>query len=271
MKRSKFHLEKWFLDFVGNTNDETMIFYAARLTFMGIVVQYAHWIHYDSVLGRREQSHFRKVMLPNQDDKLIHWKDDIFGVSGTWQGTTSPLNARIFEDEEGVLDWHCFQPAATIQLVLKGKPMEGVGYAEKLTLTTFPWRIPMQDLRWGRFHSQDEQIVWIELRDKISKQWVWWNGEKQSDCQIEDHGLVLNEHGVSLTLDCGVVLEFENRIAKVTDTINRFLPGFKRLMPSQFFGAQSKKWLSKGKLFKQGTASLNGVAIHEWVCFNGTG
>lgn len=266
MLRSNFHLNKWFLDFIGN-NGETMIFYAAKLSWKGTAVHYASWIYCDPENGVKERSHFRNVQFPEKRDNLITWIDDEFKVSGSWESAAKPLQARIFESDHGYLDWNCFQPASRVQLKIKDTIIEGEGYVEQLILTAPPWHIPMNDLRWGRFRSSHDTMVWIELRKENKQQWLWLNGEKITNCSIEDDHISSPENFL-LKLDCGVVLESEKKIFQLIHKLLRYLPGFNKLMPAKFLMAHSHKWLSKGEFQKNGGPVTQGMAIHEWVNFN---
>lgn len=266
MESSNFHLNKWFLDFIGN-NGETMIFYASKLSWKGIAVHYGSWIHYDPDSGIKERSHFRNVIFPEKKDNLITWRDDEFKVSGSWESAAKPLQARLFESDHGHLDWNCFQPASRVQLKIKDRIIEGEGYVEQLILTAPPWHIPMNDLRWGRFRSLHDVMVWIELRKENKRQWVWLNGEKITNCSIEDDHISSPENFL-LKLDCGAVLESGNKIYRMMNKLLHYLPGFNKLMPTKFLMAYNHKWLSKGEFQKKGSPVTQGKAIHEWVNFN---
>lgn len=267
MGKSNFHLNKWFLDFVGN-NGETMIFYAAKLSWKGITVHYASWIYYNAGIGVKVRTHFRNVQLPEKTDTMITWHDDKFKMSGSWESTSKPIQDRIFDADSGYLDWNCFQPASKVRLKIKDKIIEGNGYVEQLILTAPPWHIPMNDLRWGRFHSPHDTMVWIELRKENKQQWLWLNGEKIINCSIEDDHISIQEKNFFLKLDCGVVLESDKKIFQVVHKLLHYLPGFNKLMPTKFLMAHNHKWLSKGDIQKSGDPDTQGVAIHEWVNFN---
>ena len=109
MERSNFHLNKWFLDFVGN-NGETMIFYSAKLSWKGFSVHYASWIDYHPESGVKVKSHFLNVQVPEIKDKLITWYDDKFKISGSWETMDEPLYARIFDSDDGFLTGTVFSP-----------------------------------------------------------------------------------------------------------------------------------------------------------------
>lgn len=267
MGRSNFHLNKWFLDFIG-INGETMIFYSAKLSWKGFSVQYASWIDYNPESGVQVKSHFLNVRAPEINDKLITWHDDKFKISGSWKAMDKPLHARIFDADDGYLDWNCFQPSSLVQLKIEDKIIHGNGYVEQLILTAPPWHIPMNHLRWGRYHSLHDTMVWIELRNENKQQWLWLNGEKLMNCSIEDDHISSKEKNFFLKLDRSVVLESEKKIFKVVQKLLSYLPGFNKLMPSKFLMADSHKWLSKAKFQKNESLITQGMAIHEWVNFN---
>jgi hypothetical protein len=177
------------------------------------------------------------------------------------------VRARIFDSGEGFLDWNCFQPASKVQLRMNGNRLEGSGYAEQLILTALPWKIPMDELRWGRFGSDENNMVWIELKEKEKRQWLWLNGEKVENCIIEDRYIRLPEKDLVLNLDRGIVLESEKKIFAVVEKLIRYIPGFNKIMPLNFLMADEYKWLSKGQLQANNKTLSNGMAIHELVNF----
>lgn len=146
--------------------------------------------------------------------------------------------------------------------------MKGKGYAEQLIMTVPAWKIPMDELRWGRFVSDENSMVWIELRKDERKKWLWVNGEKEENCFIEDESVSVPDKKLILQLDKGVVLESEKKILSVVEKIIRYIPGFNKLIPLQFIMADETKWLSNGRLLINGKTVSEGKAIHELVNFN---
>ena len=113
---------------------------------------------------------------------IYSWNDSKFDVNGVWESLADPIQACIFNSVDGCLNWNCFQPASKVCLTINNKIVKGRGYAEQLILTALPWKIPMNELRWGRFGSKENNMVWIELREEDKQQWVWLNGEKIENC-----------------------------------------------------------------------------------------
>jgi hypothetical protein len=261
-----FRLNKWYLDYTGQ-NGEAMIFYAAKLTWYGFSATYTSWLHYHPESGVKLKSRFSHVQIPQLKDNLITWNDKKFGISGTWESSEQMIRSRLYDSEEGHLDWECYQPASKVQLKIGERCLDGEGYAEQLFLTVPPWKIPMDELRWGRFVSPGNNMVWIELKEKEKQQWLWFNGEKMEKCIIDDYQIILPEKNLILNLDQGVTLESEKKISSVSNRIVRYIPGFKRFIPLGFLMAEEIKWLSKGKIRTDDRILAGGMAIHELVNF----
>jgi len=261
-----FHLSKWFLDFVSESGD-AMIFYSAKLKWHGWSASYTSWLQFNTLSGVTLKSRFRNVQIPQLKDDLITWKDARFGVSGKWKSLAGVIKARLFDSEEGYLDWTCFQPASKVQLKIRDKVLEGSGYAEQLILTIPPWKIPMDELLWGRFGSEGNTLVWIELREKERRKWLLLNGARIENCIIEDDHISLPGKDLFLKLDQGVKLESEKKIFSVVEKLIRYIPGFSKVIPISFLMAEEVKWLSKGELQIQGKTITSGMAIHERVNF----
>jgi hypothetical protein len=264
--KSNFYLSKWFLDVIG-PNGEAYIFYAAELKWHALTVHYTSSLQYTTAGGVHSQSRFSHVKMPVQTGNSITWADERMGVSGRWEARSPPIEARIFESDEGCLDWFCYQPAATVTLHINETVLQGSGYAEQLVLTAPPWIIPMDELRWGRFGSDAHTLVWIELRHRQPQQWLWYNNEPIHNCVIGDEQLLLPDQQLVLELNRSTVLESEKKIFSVVQSLIRFLPGFNKVMPLKFLMADETKWLSGGRLFYNGAPIAEGSAIHEWVHF----
>lgn len=262
-----FYLNKWFLDFISDEG-EAMIFYAAKLKWHGLEVPYTSWLRYNPETGISKRSRFRRINLPEKNETIISWSDTLFGVEGIWETQASALQARIFDSDDGYLDWNCFQPRSKVSIKIKDKIFNGTGYAEQIIMTVDPWKIPMNELRWGRFGSLENYIVWIEVRAEGKQKWIWMNGKKINEAQIEDNQISIPTKNIKLVIDRSVVLESEQKIFHVVKKLRKYLPGIKRSMPIQFLMADEHKWLSKGIIQKDGKEIDSGPVIHEFVNFN---
>jgi len=261
-----FFLDKWFLDFISDSG-ELMIFYAAKLTWYGVSVSYSSWLSYNPDSGVQFKSRLGKLQLPVTNNGKIIWEDKKFGISGTWESKGKSIQARILESGEGYLNWQCHQPNSKVTLKIGALNFEGKGYAEQLTLTVLPWKVPMDELRWGHYCSDKNDLVWIEMRDEGRRQWVWMNGEEIKDCLIEDNYLSMPEKGIFLNLDRIAVLESEKKIYSVVGNLVRYLPGLNKAVPYQFLMADEFKWLNRGTLQEKSGNLSHGMAVNERVNF----
>ena len=265
-KAIDFQLDKWFLDFT-TEDGQAAIFYAAKLKWRGLTVPFTSWLNCSSSGQITNHSRFYHVNMPEIFGEKIYWADSNFKLAGTWTASRSPLHARLFESPEGWLHWNCHQPASNVQLKMNGQFTQGSGYAEQLIMTLPAWKIPMDELRWGRFVSQAYNMVWIELKEKQKQQWVWLNGEPIDNCEIDDHQIILPAKKLTLLLDQKVVLESEKKIQSVVEKIIRYIPGFNQVVPLHFLMADEHKWLSNGQLQQHGKTIATGMSIHELVYF----
>jgi hypothetical protein len=265
--RVNFQLIKWFLDFTTDDGN-AMIFYAAEMRWHRWTSKYTSWLNHSPNTGSQFRSRFTSVKMPRLNGNEITWNDSKFGVSGTWNSTVKPINARLFESDSGFLDWNCFQPKSDVRLVIGNEVKEGRGYAEQLILTALPWKIPMNELRWGRYVSDKNYVVWIELREKDRQQWMWMNGDNLEKCMIEDDRIEAPQQEFTLSLDRAFVLESEKKISSVTGKLIRYVPGFNKIMPVKFLMADETKWLSHGRLQINNQKPDYGMTIHERVNFN---
>jgi hypothetical protein len=173
----------------------------------------------------------------------------------------SPVQRTVFEGEHGSVDWDCLQPMSQVDLLFRGTTrLIGRGYAECLTLSVPPWKLPMKELHWGRFLSDQDALVWIDWRGWHRQRVVFHNGK---ECQVEsiaESGIVFADSDARLELDRGLVL----RQGRLGDTV---FPGVSRLvelLPRSMLSVNECKWRSQGIMHSSGAES-SGYAIHEVV------
>lgn len=265
-KTNDFYLDKWYLDIVTDEG-EAMIFYAARLRWHRFECQYTSWLHYRTVNGVQTKSRFTKVHFPEKSETAITWSDPQFGIAGRWDTLSEPVCTRLFESAEGYLDWNCWQPSSRVELDIEGLILIGKGYAEQLTVTLPPWKLNLDQLRWGRYGLPGHNFLWIEWKGSIDGRWVWHNGQPISNCVLEDGEIDLPETGEKLRLDRGVTLESEKRVLNLMAKLICYLPGIDTSVSMKFLMANETKWLSRGVLEKDGKIINLDFAIHELVTF----
>ena len=202
----------------------------------------------------------RKCALPTENGTQIRWQAKSLGIQGTWQSLDPPCDARIYECSEGSVEWHCVQPRARCEVhVGNGMALRGLGYVERLEMTVAPWSLPLEELRWGRFLSDSDSLVWIDWRGPHSRRVVAQNGIPRRASAINEREIVVEGDG-RLELSEGHVL----RQGLLGETALAVIPGLQRMFPSSLLNVQECKWRSRAKLLC-GEGESSGWAIHEVV------
>ncbi len=137
--------------------------------------------------------------------------------------------------------------------------MQGLGYVERLEMTIAPWKLPIDELRWGRFLSDSDSLVWIDWKGSHSCRIVLQNGILSSATNIGDGEITLSGNS-SLRIAEGDLL----RKGALGKTALAIIPGLKRLFPSKILNVQECKWRSRAELRCADSCS-SGWAIHEVV------
>lgn len=252
-----FRLTKWYLDCVSDAG-ETVVVYCARAAWRA-----AH-IHYSSVLSTvggntRVRSSLRAFRQPTASIDALHLDLPHMRLQGEWQPLDPPVRKILLETKSGTVDWNCLQPRARVSLRCDGACLEGIGYAEVLTLTIPPWRLPMRTLRWGRFASPLHSLTWIDWQGERQIQVALHDGKECVQPSISDRVVRLDAQ-YFLELDCGAVL----RDGELGRTVLTATPGLQRIFPRWMRGIRETKWRSYG-VFSRGDERDSGWAIHESV------
>jgi len=254
---SRFELSKWYLDCVSDAGD-VVIVYAAVLRWGPIRV------HYGSVLSRpaggqvEVHSSLRAVPDPGIEGDVLTLSAPALEVDGTWTRLAAPVSATIFESPEGKVHWECLHPRARVELTVRGRAVMGAGYAERLLVTVEPWRMPIDELRWGRFIGERSALVWIDWRGGHRKQVVLLDGKDAGNTRIDEAALEADS-GARLALDQTEVL----RHGAIGKTALSVLPSIERF-PARILALDETKWCSRGTL-TDARGVDRGWVIHEIV------
>ena len=249
-----FQLSKWYLDCVTDSG-KTFIAYVGDL----------HWgpvhLHYSSLLRSEQnvvtqQNSLRQQSMPVLDGKSISWNSEHFDFSAVWQSDLNELRETVFTSEEGSVEWHCLMPAAQVRT----NSDSGLGYVEHLTMTIAPWKIPIQYLRWGRFCSPSEWVVWIDWQGEFSKRILYRNGKAAKVSVLDDQQITFDD-GTRLTMDQSLTL----RNGPLGSTALSSIPGVSKTFPARLLQVNECKWRSRAKLECPGRTPVEGWAIHEIV------
>ena len=258
-KESSFLLTKWYMDCVAENGDAAVV-YVADLRWNKLS------IHYESLLtiidGRVHcVSSLRKEHSPQLDRNAITLTLPGLGIAGTWRALRAPVRRTVFEGKEGCIDWHCHQPMAQVDVLLQDKTrITGLGYAECITLSVVPWKLPLEELHWGRFLSEQHALVWIDWRGPQPWRSLIHNGDEHEIQSLTESEILFVPTGNSLDLDRGLVL----RSGQLGHTIFTRISRLAKLLPHNMLAVEECKWRSRGRL-QAASANASGWAIHEVV------
>jgi hypothetical protein len=261
-------LRKWYLDLVTGEGD-AIILYWARLDGFGLA------IHYSALLVARRgfsavtTSSLARVEPPRVVGRAIAWSHEPLGVSGQWPVGGPPLERTLLESDHGTIAWSLYAAGPSARVSIGDESLAGTGYAECLETTVLPWKMPIRELRWGRFlTAAGDAIVWIEWIGPAPRLLVLSNRSEPAPGTIS-----IDDRRVSWTDDrCRSELWLEKestlRDGALGPQVLSRIPGVDRLSPAAFLKSRETKWLSRGTL-NCGAKTVEGWAIHERVLFEG--
>jgi len=252
---SAFHLSKWYLDCVTDSGE-------ASILYVGSVSWGMARLRHSSLLECKPgyptaRSSIRRPTIPEVKGSSILWRAP--EMDPVWNADSTPIRNTIFTCDRGSVEWHCLMPRARVQFGQRS----GFGYVEHLTMSIPPWELPIKNLRWGRFTSASDWIVWIDWQGEFSRRIVYLNGQLVAASVLED-GRVSFDEG-TLTMDQALVI----RDAPLRSGALSEIPLMRKIFPSRLLEISERKWRSRALLERPGKTSVEGWAIHESVSWPG--
>lgn len=254
---SPFGLRKWYMDCTAS-DGSFFVGYWARVRWGPLRLGYAGVIH--SACGSeppRASSTLRPGKGPSQSGDELVWNCHALGLHGRWKRLCPPVQRTLFDSDEGTVRWSCGVPRAMCRVSLRDEVFDGMGYAELLEMTVAPWRLPIRELRWGRWLSESTSVTWIDWRGPYPLSLVLEDGIS-SEGRVADDGVMIGDRRLSLTTDRVI------RSGTLGATVLGSLGAIGNVLPPALARTHEQKWLSRGSL---GPNRLQGWAIHERVVF----
>jgi hypothetical protein len=255
-----FSLSKWYMDCVGD-DGSALVAYAAELRWGALVLHYASALERPAAGEPRASSSLARAPLPTLEGEVLTWSSRALGIEGRWRSLSAPIEATVFASPDGSVMWRCHQPLARAEIVLpSGARLSGLGYTERLDLTLAPWKMPIDELRWGRFTGERDSVVWIDWRGPYDKRLVYHDGCLVDRATVGQEAIESEDGALRLAIHPGVVLR-EGALGRTALSV---IPDFERLFPAGILATEERKWLARGTLTTaRGTA--HGWVIHEVV------
>jgi len=247
-----FELSKWYLDCVTDCGDASIV-YRGRV----------HWgparLHYASLLEStagcvRTAYSLRPQPEPIVDRCSLRWRG--LKTDAEWRAVAPEIRETIFASGTGSIEWHCLMPRACARIHNR----MGLGYAEHLHMTIAPWKLPIRTLRWGRFATPSDWIVWIDWSGEFTRRIVYWNGQTIDTNVLKDDHIEFRD-GSRLLMDRSLVL----REGPLGATALSVIPGVRNTFPVRLLRINECKWRSRAQFERPGTATVEAWAIHERV------
>jgi hypothetical protein len=260
-QKSDFLLSKWYLDCVAE-NGDTFIGYHATMKWKALSFHYSSFLTHTEDARTRTQTAFKKSSPPKVNDSVIEWVSEPLKIRGKWNSAGRAIQRQLIETEEGIVTWSCLMPRADAEISLgNSRYLPGTGYVEHLSLTLKPWLLPIHELRWGRFHSEHDTLIWIDWRGPNPQCLVFQNGILMNDCSINDMLITVNNGECTLLLeDRKILRDGPLVLTALSDT-----HGLEKVLPESMLQAHERKWRSKGLLSKNYSPAESGWVIHENV------
>jgi hypothetical protein len=256
-----FELSKWYADGATDQGD-ALIVYSAELRWRGPAIHYTNLLTYRSGSPARSRFSLRKQPPPQAQDGSIGWRSRPWNAEACWLERGGAVRETLFNSRAGSLEWDCVAPRSSVQFRIGAdEHFRGWGYVEHLRLSLPPWRLPIHQLRWGRFVNATDALVWIDWRGPYNRQVVYHNGAAVGAQIICDREIRLADGETTLTLDASAVL----REGALGATALAVLPNLDRLFPAAMLNVREQKWLSRAVLRQPGRPDSIGMAIHELV------
>jgi hypothetical protein len=180
------------------------------------------------------------------------------GVFGTWEADTKGVERTVYEHGTGRVHWNCLQPRSLARVQIGDREMCGLGYAECLTMTGPPWKLPMRQLHWGRFVSLQDSLAWVDWQGTYNTSFAILNGEELMPLTVSESEVAVD--GATLRIEAGMPL----RSGRLGSTILPGAPAIAKLLPLSIFNVEEYKWRSRGELAAPDRTS-RGWVIHEVV------
>lgn len=241
--------------------------YVAVLSFGRLRLRYAAMLESDAVgaspaavLQQRQSLRGGLVSATPGD---VSWRVPVLDVVGEWSGGTGTAPVVVAETEAGAIEWQCLSLDAAASVTCDGRRYAGPGYAEVVRLSLPPWRLPLSDLRWGRFVADDRSaaLTWIAAGGASTFEGAW-TPDGRLDARVGEASVEAcgPDGDVRLTWDTGRPIRGE----RVSRSLLGRLAVFERLLPRGVRGIAEEKRLSRGVLV-DAAGCHGGWVVHERV------
>jgi hypothetical protein len=256
-----FTLTKWYLD-CATADGRAVIAYWASLTWLKLSVTWQNVSWFEPQGARSQRSSLAKAPPPQVLEDAITWPATLGGEIRIEQ-RAGPVEARLYESENGLVDWRTEAPAAMVRATFPAfGTIEGPGYVERIVMTVPPWRLPIRELRWGRWidAAAARSVVWIDWRGSAPQTRVFVDGICARNPVVTDD--CVSAGTARLTIGDRLTLH-QRALGDIVATI----PPLRAALPATLLALRQSKWCGNAVLTNESEAPITGRTIHEVVIF----
>ena len=254
-------IEKWYLDSV-TPEGAGVIAYTARFNLGPFALRCSEVLDWQAGGPSACSRVAFGGPLPTTAPDKVRWTNSAMQIEGEWLSGQSAIPPVVLhKGPAGQIRWSCLRPAAQTMVRIGPGRRDGLGYAERLALDVSPGKIPIGELRWGRFIAAEHSCVWIRWQGPVQRNWCFHNGLPVEAVMPDIH--LLTWPGHRLQLDHGIVL----RNGRIADTAFKGMGLLRWFLPSSLRNLQEIKWCSPGILTNADDRQHHGWSIHEVVVF----
>jgi hypothetical protein len=256
-----FRLTKWYMDCM-EPGGRVAIAYWASLAWRSLGLTWSSVALYQPDSPVRRTSALGRAAEPALEERRLTWRDPGIKVAVEARLLQTGPTITLLTLGRGSVEWTCAAPAADVTVRTGGEVVRGPGYAERLVMTVAPWRLPIRELRWGRWIAADmaRSLVWIDWRGSAPVTWVLRDGVLCPGATVTDSEIRAGADVVSIAAR---QLLHSRRL---DDVIGGIAP-LRGLLPASLLAAEDSRWACHTPLRSVGGASLPGTAIAELVRF----
>ncbi len=254
-----FKLVKWYLDTV-EADGSAAIAYWTSLKWLGLDLTWHDLSRYDVGRPPAEWSSRKEVAPPQFVDGHFAFQSPPLSLETTHEAATAGVTLTLIDGAEGRIDWECLAPAARVRFDCAGRSTPGAGYVERMTMTIPPWKLPIEELRWGRWMDDAlaHSLVWIDWRGRAPRRWVVYNGALREQAVVRDDGVDLDVGRLAL----GAPRTLHDRsVGKLL----RGISGLARFAANIPLAWDEHKFCCRAAFTSARGESVSGWALHELV------
>lgn len=247
-------VRKWYLDCVAD-DGTVWIGYWGEARFAAFRVRFASSLVHAGG-HTRTTAVVRSVPEPRLEDGRLTWSAFPVGAGVEMIPRVRGVEKELYPS----VVWRCVVPSADAVVKLPGQTIRGRGYAEVLEMSVAPWRLPIDQLRWGRALGERTSLVWIQWTGGFPLNVVLRDGVFEEASKIADDGVLAG--GMELSISQPAVLR-EERLAHTLAALKPLA----WLFPKSLTAAMEHKWRGRGTFRASNGPIDEGWVIHELVEF----